>query len=86
MQPFARSSLTSDKKKIYNYRHSRARRIVECAFGMMSKKFHILQRSMLVHPDFATTITLACCVLHNMIRMKEGIINDVHSEMINVEE
>lgn len=86
MKPFARSSLTSDRKNIYNYRHSRARWIVECAFGMMSKKFHILQRPMLVHPDFATIITLACCVLHNMIRKKEGIINDVHSEMINVEE
>lgn len=41
---------------------------------------------MLVQPDFAITITLVCCVLHNMIRKKEEIINDVNSEKINVEE
>lgn len=85
MKPFARASLTSDKRKIYNYRHSRARRIVECAFGMMSKKFRIFERPMLVHPDFATSITSACCVLHNMIRKKEGTLADVHDEMINIE-
>lgn len=87
MKPFARASLTSDKKKIYNYRHSRARRIVECAFGMMSRKFRIFERPMLVHPDFAKLVTSACCVLHNMIRKKEGtIIADVHDEIINFEE
>lgn len=37
MKPFSRSSLTSDRKQIYNYRHSE----------MMTKKFHILQRPML---------------------------------------
>lgn len=86
MKPFVRLSLTLDRKKIYKYRFSRARRIVECVFGMMKKKFHILLRPTLAHPDFGRTITLACCILHNTIRKKEGIISNIHSEMINVEE
>lgn len=73
-------------RNIYNYRRSRARRIVESALGMLSKKFHIHQRPKLVHPDFARTLTIACCVLHNMIRKKQGIISDPHSEKTNLEE
>ncbi|KAJ4445118.1 hypothetical protein ANN_06919 [Periplaneta americana] len=37
MRPFSRNALTNDRR-IYNYRHSRAK-IVECAFGILTKKF-----------------------------------------------
>lgn len=64
------ASLTRERR-IYNYRQSRARRIVDCAFGMMTKKFRVLELAMLVHPDITKNIVLACCVLHNVIRVKD---------------
>lgn len=77
MRPFSRNALTNDRR-IYNYRHSRARRIVECAFGILTKKFRVFESAILVSPEKATIITLACCVLHNMIRDKEGHLVDIH--------
>ncbi|KAJ8881302.1 hypothetical protein PR048_017783 [Dryococelus australis] len=38
MRPFSRSALTRERR-IYNYRHSRARINAECAFGMLTRKF-----------------------------------------------
>lgn len=66
MKPFARKQLTNSKR-IYNYRQSRARRIVECAFGILTKRFNIFENKMLVNPEKATIITQAACVLHNLI-------------------
>ena len=42
MRPFPKRRL-NNRRRIYNYRHSRARRIVECAFGMMTKNFLFLK-------------------------------------------
>lgn len=40
MKPFA-SRTIDNRKRIYNYRHSRARRTVECAFGILAQTFEI---------------------------------------------
>ncbi|RZF37589.1 hypothetical protein LSTR_LSTR003154 [Laodelphax striatellus] len=84
MTPFNKNSLTRERR-IYNYRQSRARRIVECAFGMMAKKFRVFELAMLTHPDKTKIIVLACCVLHNVIRVKEGTMSQVYDEMMNIE-
>jgi hypothetical protein len=85
MKPYAKTALTRERR-IFNYRQSRARRIVECAFGMMSKKFRVLEVAMLCHPDVTKNIVLACCVLHNVIRVKEGKLVDVYNEIMVMEE
>lgn len=84
MKPFSRSVLLSNGRKVYNYRVSRARRIVECAFGMMVKKFRVLEHAMLVHPDVTKQIVLACCVLHNFIRKREGKLAEVYDELMQM--
>ncbi|VVC27043.1 Hypothetical protein CINCED_3A000890 [Cinara cedri] len=38
---------------------------------------------MLVHPDKATIITQAACVLHNIIMDKESTLADIHNEIKN---
>lgn len=54
-------------KRIFNYRLSRARRFVECAFGILCKKFEIFYGCIAVEPNYVTTIVQATTVLHNFI-------------------
>ncbi|GFR76285.1 protein ANTAGONIST OF LIKE HETEROCHROMATIN PROTEIN 1 [Elysia marginata] len=71
LKPYAAKTLDQEKR-IYNYRHSRARRTVECAFGILAKKFEIFQRPLRVEPDKAVLLTNAALVLHNFIRRRDG--------------
>lgn len=72
LRPFAKKSLTY-LKRIYNYRHTRARRMVECTFGILCNKWRILHRALDVDIKFCDNIVMACCVLHNYVRRKDGI-------------
>lgn len=54
--------------KIFNYRLSRARRVVENAFGILLQKFRIYDRRLNLKPDFAQIVILTTCILHNFIR------------------
>ena len=67
MKPYSSQKL-SDSKRIFGYRLSRARRTTENAFGILSNRFRVLSSRMYLQPNNATKITLACCVLHNILR------------------
>lgn len=70
MKPYAQAGLTLDKK-IFNYRLSRARRVVENAFGILVSRFGVLQKPIALSPEKAQTIVLACCYLHNYLRNRQ---------------
>ena len=72
LRPYPNKNLTC-LKRIYNYRLSRARRIVECIFGILANKWRIFYRPIDVNPDFCDNIIKACCVLHNYVRKNDGI-------------
>lgn len=72
MRPFSKKHLTI-KKRIFNYRQAVARRLVECTFGILSNKWRIFHRPMDVNIEFCDTIVMACCILHNYVRQKDGI-------------
>ena len=63
MKPFSARRLP-DEERIYNYRLSRARRVVENAFGIMANRFGCLLTTMSQNPETVTSIVLACCMLH----------------------
>jgi hypothetical protein len=65
MKPFVGRNLTQ-AQRIYNYRHSRARRCVEQAFGLLVKRWSIL-KNLDVHPEHADSIVKATVVLHNFV-------------------
>lgn len=52
---------------IFNYRLSRARMVVECAFGILSSRWRVLYTRMNVKPENADCIVTAACILHNYL-------------------
>ena len=67
MKPYSHRFLTHEER-IFNYRCSRARRVVENAFGILANRFRCLLTTLGISPDNARRITEACLVLHNTMR------------------
>ena len=80
MRPFPGSSLVNNERKIFNYRLSRARRTVENAFGIMSSRFRVFRRPLLILPMHADSVVKACTVLHNFLLRDESYF-DASDEM-----
>lgn len=68
LKPFPATYPKGSIQRIFNYRLSRARRVVENVFGIMSSVFRVLRKPMLLEPNKVTTIVMACCFLHNYLR------------------
>ena len=69
MKPYGSRNLTKDKR-IFNYRLSRARRVVENAFGILANRFRVLLSTMGQEPDTVRLIVTTCCILHNLMRTR----------------
>lgn len=52
MRPFPKTALICEER-IYSYRHSRACHIIEYVFGILAKKFQVIETTMLVTPETA---------------------------------
>lgn len=55
-------------KRTFNYRLSRARRLSENVFGIMSAAFRVFRKPLLLEPEKAVKVTMACIYLHNFLR------------------
>lgn len=71
LRPFPIKGL-SIERRIFNYRLSRARRFVECAFGKLANKWKILHQALDVDIELADCIIKSCCILHNYVRKNDG--------------
>ena len=69
MKPYSHSGLSKEEIN-FNYRLSRARRIVENTFGIISSRFRILLTTIHLCPEKTTDIVLAICYLHNFLRKR----------------
>ncbi|VDI64975.1 Hypothetical predicted protein [Mytilus galloprovincialis] len=64
--------------RIFNYRLSRTRSLVENAFGIMSQRFQILLSTMQHSPDNVRIVVQACICLHNLIGIRLPNMNINH--------
>jgi len=58
--------------QIFNYRLSRASRIVENVFGITANRFRVLRKPLIQNPTRTVNIVLVVCVLHNFLMSTKG--------------
>ncbi|XP_034001047.1 protein ANTAGONIST OF LIKE HETEROCHROMATIN PROTEIN 1-like [Trematomus bernacchii] len=67
LRPFPERQITRERR-MFNYRLSRARLVVECAFGILSSRWRMFRRS--TSPEVTELCVKAAFVLHNFLRRK----------------
>lgn len=67
MVPYSRRS-SNIRHCVFNYRLSRARRVVENAFGILAWRFRVFMRPIEMKESTVDYIVLAACYLHNWLR------------------
>lgn len=68
LKPYSHKYLNYEEK-IFNYRLSRARRIVENAFGILASRFRILHKPIATRIEVTDKIIRTACALHNWLRL-----------------
>ena len=67
MKPYSQNGLSADRR-VYNYRHSRARRLSENLFGIMANRWRVFLTVLLLSPQSVENVVLTALILHNYLR------------------
>jgi hypothetical protein len=59
---------------VFNYRLSRARRIIENSFGILVARWRIFKRPIIAKPKNVILFTKAAIALHNYLRTQESAV------------
>ncbi|XP_043220538.1 protein ALP1-like [Amphibalanus amphitrite] len=65
-------------RQVFNYRLSRGRRVVENAFGILVVKWRIFRQPIIADVGTVDVIVKAATVLHNFLRRRDGVSNELH--------
>uniref|UniRef100_A0A803MJL9 DDE Tnp4 domain-containing protein n=1 Tax=Chenopodium quinoa TaxID=63459 RepID=A0A803MJL9_CHEQI len=73
-----------NERELFNLRHSSLRMVMERAFGVLKKRFSVLDAEPFWPYETQVDVVLACCVLHNYLRgvdPNDPITREVEVEM-----
>lgn len=70
MKPYPHRRLHPEQR-IFNYRLSRARRVVENAFGILANRLRVFRTTICLKPAKAVVVTLAALCRHNFMCQKQ---------------
>lgn len=71
LKPFPFRQMNREQR-IFNYRLSRVRRVVENVFGILASIFRVLLTTIALKPEKTKIIAQACVALHNFLRKEMG--------------
>ena len=80
LKPFPRGAQghkLAEDQLVFNYRLSRARRIVENAFGILVQRWRVFDRRMYLSTPNATLVIQAATVLHNYLTPRNPDANNI---------
>jgi len=66
IKPYAMRGLTADQQ-VFNYRLSRARRVVENGFGILRSRFRVFEKAIPLAPQKVEKVVMTACCLHNFL-------------------
>ena len=55
-------------QRVFNYRLSRARRVVENGFGILANRLRVFRSTICLEPDRVVKVTMASLCIHNFLR------------------
>jgi hypothetical protein len=67
-----------NSKELFNLRHASLRNVIERIFGVLKRKYQILQTPSEYSIKTQTRIILACTGLYNWVRLEEGAQADIY--------
>ncbi|XP_075499391.1 uncharacterized protein LOC142537781 [Primulina tabacum] len=72
-------------KELFNWRHSKARNVIERAFGLLKKRWAIMRSPCFYPLKTQNRIIMACILLHNFIRsqMPDNLLEDMEDDTLN---
>lgn len=62
------NAVRGSREELYTIKHVQARGCIERCYGLLKARWRCLLKDRVLHyhPNVASKITMACCVLHNM--------------------
>ena len=84
MKPFAYNSNLTPGQRSFNFHLSRARIVVENAFGRLKGRWRRLMKRNDMNIDNVPYVITACCILHNICELHGDSFNDLWLEDIDM--
>ena len=70
-----------EEERVYNYRHSRGRRVIENTFGIVTSRWRIFQKPIRATVSNLEKYTMACLALHNYLRQTQKMHSFHHQDL-----